>query len=113
MENLHDWALQKYDEALKKGVDYGAAEYECFIGREHSPEELAKDKAFRELYNAVSTYWSAIAYGKKGGQFDIYSENKDDILQEVIQDLSQTIFDVTDGWIRFPEDKVEIVDQSD
>lgn len=95
---------------MNKDFDYGAAEYECFIGRGRSSEEQIKDKAWIDLSNALSTYWGVVAYGEKGGPFDIYSKNKDDILQEVIQDLSQTIFDATDGWIRFPEENAMITD---
>lgn len=66
-----------------------------------------------KLFEAIKGYWNYKAYGGEGTENDIYSENKHDILHEIVQELSQSIFDATDGWIRFPENSVQIVDQSD
>ncbi len=73
-----------------------------------TPEQLEAD-----MFTAILKYWQSKAYGPEETENDIFSEFKHDILDEVVQEISQSIFDATDGWIRFPEDSVQIVDQSD
>lgn len=77
-----------------------------------SLEELQKDIDWKRMADAITEYWQSCAYGTNN-EFNVYSEHKEEILQDFIEEMSQTIFDATDGWVRFPEDSAKITDMSE
>jgi len=77
-------------------------------------KEIDKDKAWAEMSDAIKKYFAAAAYGTPDGEHDIYSgDYKEEIIENLVQEFSDTIFDATDGWIRFPYESAEIEDQSE
>lgn len=77
-------------------------------------EKLEKDILEREvaLTKAIYDYFSIFCYGNNP-ENDIYGKHKKEILEELISNLSDCVFEGTNGWIRFDVETVDIDDQGE